>query len=343
MVEVAGSVKKGGTPVNIEKGTVDIVRRMGLLDHIRSHRLMMQLTEFKNSDDVTESSQSREASDDEFEIERDVLLHLLLNSVQGDVHFMFGDTVTTLTDEGDRVDVEFKRAGKRSFDLVFGCDGIHSIVRRLCFGAEAGFMHFLQAYFSITIVNKLLIPQNTTQMYNEPGKMAMLNAYNGKTDVVLCFASDQEIPYDYRNEEQQRQLILNHFSGVGWRTAEMLEEVKQSKTVYFDRLCQIKLPSWTKGRVALVGDAGYCASPAAGKGGSLAIDGAAALADAFHKCDGDFALAFEEYNRRFRPYIEEVQSDVLTFGLEMILPRTEEAIRLRNTQTQSSADAPRLQ
>ncbi|MEI9950229.1 MAG: FAD-dependent monooxygenase [Pseudomonadota bacterium] len=67
------------------------------------------------------------------------------------------------------------------------------------------------------------------------------------------------------------------------------------------------MPSWSRGRVALVGDAAYCASPAAGKGGSLALDGAAALADAFQKYPGNFELAFQEYDATFRPFIEEVQ------------------------------------
>jgi 2-polyprenyl-6-methoxyphenol hydroxylase-like FAD-dependent oxidoreductase len=92
----------------------------------------------------------------------------------------------------------------------------------------------------------------------------------------------------------------------------------------------MKMPSWTKGRVALVGDAGYCASPAAGRGGSLAIDGAAALADAFDKCDHNYELAFQEYNTSFRPFIEEVQAVVVDFGLDAFLPRTEEAILKRN-------------
>jgi 2-polyprenyl-6-methoxyphenol hydroxylase-like FAD-dependent oxidoreductase len=92
----------------------------------------------------------------------------------------------------------------------------------------------------------------------------------------------------------------------------------------------MKMPSWTKGRVALVGDAGYCASPAAGRGGSLAIDGAAALADAFEKCHGNYELAFKEYNENFRPFIEEVQATVVDFGLNAFIPRTEEAIRKRN-------------
>jgi len=82
---------------------------------------------------------------------------------------------------------------------------------------------------------ELLIPENTTQMYNEPGKAVMLNTYNNKTDIVLCFSSEKEIPYDYRNEEQQRNIILNQFSGLGWRTPELLEEVKNSNTFYFDK------------------------------------------------------------------------------------------------------------
>jgi 2-polyprenyl-6-methoxyphenol hydroxylase-like FAD-dependent oxidoreductase len=257
---------------------------------------------------------------------------MMFEAVKDDVEFIFGDSLTSLKEESNGVEVVFKGGQKRSFDLVFGCDGIHSAVRKYCFGEEAEFSHFLGAYFSITIVNKLLIRENTTQLYNEPGKAVMLNAYNNKTDIVLCFFSEKEIPYDYRNEEQQRNIILDQFSGLGWRTPELLEEVKASKTFYFDKLCQMKMPSWTKGRVALVGDAGYCASPAAGKGGSLAIDGAAALADAFQKCHGNFELAFQEYNQRFRPFIEKVQADAVNFGVEFLIPGTAEAIRERNTQ-----------
>ena len=336
VVEVARALKKGGTPVNIEGNTVDIMRRMGLFDLVRSNKITTESMEFKNSDDVTERSELLQndrgrPTEDDYQIERDILLSGMFEAVKDDVEFMFGDSIASVREENDGVDVAFKGGSKRSFDLLFGCDGIHSAVRRYCFGDEAAFLHFLGAYFSITIVNKLLIRENTIQMYNEPGKAIMLNTYNNKTDIVLCFVSDKEIPYDYRDEEQQRNMIFNQFSGLGWRTPELLDEVKKSKTFYFDKLCQIKMPSWTKGRVALVGDAGYCASPAAGKGGSLAIDGAAALADAFKKCNGNFERAFQEYNMRFRPFIEEVQANVVNFGVDFLVPGTAEAIRERNT------------
>jgi 2-polyprenyl-6-methoxyphenol hydroxylase-like FAD-dependent oxidoreductase len=335
VVEIARGLKRGGTPVNIQDRTIGIARRMGIFEAIRSHALAMEVMEFKNADDVTERSSLRENEGPdpalaEYEIERDILLDLLFEPLKDTVEFVFGDTIASLQDETDRVDVTFKSGTARSFDLVFGCDGVHSVVRKHCFGDEAQFLRYLGAYFSITIVSGSLIRNNTTQMYNEPGKAVMLNAYNDKTDIVLCFCSETEIPYDYRNEDEQRRMILDHFSDVGWRTPALLDDVKQSGTFYFDKLCQTKMPSWTKGRIALVGDAAYCASPAAGRGGSLAIDGAAALAEAFEKCQGDFELAFQEYNRSFRPFIEEIQAQVAETGIDFFIPRTADAIRARN-------------
>ncbi|MBO0930571.1 FAD-dependent monooxygenase [Fibrella aquatilis] len=339
VVELANGLKKGGTPVDIREQTVDIVRRMGLLEQIKANSLRMELMEFKNADDVTEGSMklqnnAEDSTDDDCEIERDMLLSILFDTVKSDVDFIFNNSITVLTETDETVQVTFKDGAQQSFDLVFGCDGLHSTVRKIWFGPETDYSHFLEQYFSITIVNKLLIRQNTSQLYNVPGKAVILNAYNNKTDIVLCFFSEKEIPYDYRNEEQQRKIIVEQFcSQKSWRIPHLLDEVKSAEAFYFDKLCQIKMPSWTKGRVALVGDAGYCASPAAGMGGSLAIHGAAALADAMLKHDGNYALAFQDYNTALRPFIEEVQANAVNFGLNMLVPRTEEAIRMRNTQT----------
>jgi 2-polyprenyl-6-methoxyphenol hydroxylase-like FAD-dependent oxidoreductase len=341
VVEIGSGLRTGGTAVNIQGNTVDIVKRMGIFEQIRANRLSLARWEMKNADDITERSLVLRAvgespSEDDFEIERDVLLSLLFDLVKGHVELVFGDSVTALRGAKDGVDVTFEKGPPRSFDLVFGCDGVHSTVRKLWFGKEADYTHFLEQYFSITIVDKLLIEQNTAQMFNVPGKAIMLNAYKNKTDIIFGFVSEQEFPYDRRDEAQQRRIISEQFIGQGWRTAELLNEVKASTSFYFDKLCQIRMPSWTKGRVALVGDAGYCASPAAGLGGSLAIDGAAALADAMRACAGNFEQAFRDYDEKFRPFIDGVQAEAVRTGLETLVPRTEQAIRARNAQTGSS-------
>jgi len=162
------------------------------------------------------------------------------------------------------------------------------------------------------------------------------NAYKDKTDIILAFATDTKISYDHRDHRQQRRIIADQFADVGWRTAELLAEIQDSTSFYFDELGQIRMPSWTKGPVALVGDAGYCASPAAGRGGSLALDGAAALATAMRTHNGYVQRAFRDYDERLRQFIEQVQDEAVTFGLESLVPLTEEAIDARNARTGSS-------
>jgi 2-polyprenyl-6-methoxyphenol hydroxylase-like FAD-dependent oxidoreductase len=115
----------------------------------------------------------------------------------------------------------------------------------------------------------------------------------------------------------------------------LLREIENSTSFYFDKLCQIRMPSWSKGRVALVGDGAYCPSPAAVMGGSLAIDGAAALGDAMRSAAGDYAAAFRKYDETFRPFINEVQADAERVALETLAPRTEETIRKQNSKTEA--------
>jgi 2-polyprenyl-6-methoxyphenol hydroxylase-like FAD-dependent oxidoreductase len=337
VVEMANQPRTAGAAVDIRGATVDVVKRMGIFEQLKSNRLHVDLVEFKNADDVTVGSislanEGDELPNDEIEIERDIFIGVLFDHLKNDVEFIFNNSITALNETEHNIHATFKNGEQRSFDQVFGCDGMHSGVRKIWFGHEAEYTHFLEAYFSITIVNKLLIPQKTMQMFNVPDKAIMLNAYKNKTDVIFCFFSEKEIPYDYRNAEEQRKIIIEQFAGQNWRTAALLKEVQQSKNFYFDKFCQVKMPSWTKGRVALVGDAGYCASPAAGMGASLSISGAAALADALEKHNGDFNLAFEDYNKNLRPFIEEVQATAELNVKENFILRTEEAIRERNSQ-----------
>ena len=339
VVEMASEPRTTGAAFDVKGTAIDIAKRMGIFEQLKSNRLHVDLVEFKNAEDITEGliilkNEDADLTDDDIEIERDKFVHILFDSLKNDVEFIFNDSITALNETKDDLKVSFKNGPQRTFDLVFGCDGMHSNVRKVRFGHEKKYTYFLDAYFSITIVNKLLIKQKTMQMYNVPDKAITLNAYNNKTDIIFCFFSDEEIPYNYRDEEQQREIILKQFGGQkSWRTAELLEEVQCSKNFYFDKFCQIKMPSWTKGRVALVGDAGYCASPAAGMGGSLAMIGAATLADALEKHNGNFELAFQDYNQNLRPFIEEVQATAELNVRENFIPRTEEAIRLRNTET----------
>ncbi len=340
VVELAAHPRLGGAAINVQGEALVSARRMGIFEHLKAQRLPPVQFAFATAEEVTENpirlpAQAEPLADDdpaEIEIERDKLVTILLAALPHTVDFLFNNRITGLHEAADAIHVTFQQGSPRAFDLVFGCDGLHSNVRKLWFGPEADYACFLHHYASLTIVNHLLLDENTAQLYNTPGKGVLLNAYNEKTDIIFWFFSEHELPYDYRAAAQQQAIVQQQFAGQGWRIAELLEEVKAAGISYFDKFSQIKMPSWTKGRVALVGDAAYCASPAAGIGASLALSGAAAVAEALTTHEGNFEVAFPAYNQALRPFIEEVQATAVTMLSTFFVPKTEAAIRTRNAQ-----------
>lgn len=350
IVELANQPRSGGTALNLSGNALGFTREMGIYEQILSNSVSLDLIEFKDANDVTvnsialrndaeqpsyiseiEQGDSKENTFDEIEIDRSKLVNILLNAVGNDVDFIFNNSIKTLKETKDCINVTFDDDSQGSFELVIGCDGVHSKVRKLWFGEEKNYLHFLKAYGSITTLNKELITPNTMQWYNVPGKAYMLNVNKDKTDIVFFFISEKEILYDFRNIEQQKKIVLDRFL-TGWKTAELMEEVKNSENFYFVNLSQIKMPSWTKGRVALVGDAAYCASPAAGMGGSLAVEGAGILAIALQSNNGDYELAFQDFNKKLRPFVEEIQARAESDINANWIPRTQEAIDKRNAE-----------
>lgn len=337
IVEVARGLRKGGTPVDIDDRTIDIAERMGILGEIAARSLPPRPTQFKAPDGATLAIEEPDGGGQDpgarrFEIARDDLLDILVKKIAGKVEIIFGDAITSLQDDGAAVHVTFAAGPAKVFSLVFGCDGNHSSVRRMHFGPEALYSHFLGLYFSISIIDKLVVEANTTQIFSVPGSTVMLNSYDHKTDVLFCFRAAHEKPYDDRDADLQRLVVHERFAGLGWHVPALLDEIGHADNFYFDKMCQIRMPSWTKGRVALVGDAAYCASPAAGMGGSLAIIGAAGLADAMRHYPHDLTAAFKEYHDSLAPFIEEVQAGAIAFGLDMFVPETQADLDARNAR-----------
>jgi 2-polyprenyl-6-methoxyphenol hydroxylase-like FAD-dependent oxidoreductase len=123
VVEIANGLKKGGTPVNIMGSTIEVVKSMGIFDQILSKRITMELIEFKNSNDVTERAElvqedHIQKGEEEYEVERDFLLHLMYDLIKDDAEFIFGESIASITDNGELVSVKLKRGQELSVDLV---------------------------------------------------------------------------------------------------------------------------------------------------------------------------------------------------------------------------------
>jgi 2-polyprenyl-6-methoxyphenol hydroxylase-like FAD-dependent oxidoreductase len=335
VVETGAALKKGGTPVDIRDDTIGTVERMGLLEAIKGASLPPRVTEFTNLDGGTDARLEPEPAgvDGEvegYEIPRDDLLAILFDALDEGVEVLFDNSIATLTDVENGVHATFRDGSEGDFEIVLGCDGNHSTVRKMRFGPEVEYSHFLNNYFTVAIVDETLIEKDTTEILSTPGRTLLLNSYEDKTDISLTFHADAEIPYDYHDVEEQKRIVRERFADAGARFTEMVAKAETADNFYFDKLSQTKMPHWTSGRVALVGDAGYCASPAAGMGGSLAIIGATALFDALQDAGGDIEAGFANYETNLRPVVEQIQAGAVDFGLATFFPASEEAIQARN-------------
>src|ERR1700744_970493 len=155
VVELAAAPRIDGAAVDLNKPTVEIVKRMGLYEQLRSHRLGVDRIEYKNADDVTEGtiviSEGHESTGDEIEIEREKFVEVLMGALKNKVDFILNDSISTLDETEGGIKVAFKNSSPRFFNLVIGCDGAHSGTRKIWFGPEKDYAHFLGAYFSISI------------------------------------------------------------------------------------------------------------------------------------------------------------------------------------------------
>jgi 2-polyprenyl-6-methoxyphenol hydroxylase-like FAD-dependent oxidoreductase len=336
IVEVASGLRRGGTPVDIEGETIGILQRMGMFDAVRAKALPPRAFEFKDAADHTLGGFGVETGADgpahtRFEIHRDDLLDILFSGIDGSVELLFGRSIKRLEDEPEGVTVTLDDGTRRTYALVFGCDGNRSKTRTLVFGDEKSFTYFMGGYVYLKVVPVTgMLPPNVTQVFSVPGATAMLNGYDDRTDIGLAFRTEGEIEYNHRDRAQQRVMIHDHFDGLSWKVPAALKHVDADNDFYFDRINQIRMPLWSKGRVVLVGDAGYCVSPVAGMGGSMAIIGAGRIAEALERHGADYAAAFQDYHDKLHAFVEEVQKRAAREGMATIFPADEAEITERD-------------
>jgi hypothetical protein len=121
------------------------------------------------------------------------------------------------------------------------------------------------------------------------------------------FAESDSHAAPVHDASRQKEVLTRLYAGGGWETDEMLHALQASTDLYFGRVSQIVMPSWTKGRVALIGDARACPGLLAGEGSAMARAEAYTLAGELVVAQGGHASAFEIYEQRLRPYVERKQ------------------------------------
>ncbi|MEU3767182.1 FAD-dependent monooxygenase [Amycolatopsis keratiniphila] len=297
VVERSRELRGGGQAVDFKGATHRaVLQRMGILDEIYRQQTGGLDQTIVDAEGRPLAVLPGEFTGGDVEIRRGDLARILYDRTSSDCEYVFGDSITSLTETPDGVDVTFQREAPRRFDLVFGADGIHSTVRRLVFGPEADYVHHLGHYYALVETDE---PDGgPAVMYNEPGRMAATGG--PKANAFFVFASP-EIDYDRYDTGRQKEILAAAFDGGGWRLPELMEMVKRSDDVYLDSIARVTMDGYSTGRVALLGDAAY-GNTLGGFGTGLAVVAAYVIAGELAAADGDHALAFRRYDEKFLGY-----------------------------------------
>jgi len=179
----------------------------------------------------------------------------------------------------------------------------------MVFNNEDYSLKHLGAYISVFGIPNYLNLNCTDVAYEANQKTIHINSDEDPNLAKAGFMfRSSHLLKDIRDEREQKDFLKNTFLDMGWETNTLLQLMETTNDFYFDSITQVKMNSWTKGRVALVGDAGYCASPLSGQGTSLALVGAYILAGELNNAGGNYKKAFSNYNRQLRLFVDENQS-----------------------------------
>lgn len=309
VVERAPRPREGGYIFHFHGANgIEVLRRMGAWDKVVAHRRVDRETLFVDNDGGTvariptpEATGAVEPSGAQYTLRRADVARVLYEHTQDQVEYRFGDSIASLRQDADGVDVGFEKGKARRFDLVVGADGLHSNVRRLACGPEEQYRRFLGFY-----VAGWTMPDWPVGLGND---VAVIGLEDGQAIAILLYRQRQEAQYDVHDAEAHKALVREAFRGGGWRMPEVLDSMDDAEDFFFDSVSQVHMPSWSSGRVALVGDAAYCPSLMSGFGAQLGLSGAYVLAGELMRAQGDHEVAFASYERVLRPYVQQKQAN----------------------------------
>jgi 2-polyprenyl-6-methoxyphenol hydroxylase-like FAD-dependent oxidoreductase len=335
LVEEAPQLRTGGYIIDFWGLGYDIAGQMGLIDEIRA--LGYQVRDVRY---VDRKGRKRGGFDvDVFDrmtngrftsVRRSDLSAAIYSAIEGKVETILGDSVAGIEDGASSVRVSFDHAPARDVDLVIGADGLHSRVRRLVFGPESEFEVSLGYHVAAFEVDGYRPRQELVFVsHNLPGRQISRFSMRDDKTLFLFIFRDELMTGD----EEPKSVLRRVFAGAGWEWPHIEAEIDRATEIYFDTVSQTRMEHWSKGRVALIGDAAAAVSLMAGEGTGLAIAEAYVLAGELDACHGDFATAFAQYEQRLMPLLHKKQRSAAKFA-SSFAPRTSFGIVVRDLVTQ---------
>lgn len=288
ILERSNGMRTEGQNIDVRGAGVTILRRLGIEKAVRAKTTGEEGVRFVDSRNRTwvqfaaDKTGKTSTPTADIEILRGTLAEILFQrarsvsqavQTQGgrEIEFLWGDRLDAIQQDATTVNVHFAKSGKtRAFDLVIGADGLQSTTRSMAWGPQAD--NAVQklaggvygAFFSLPAWET---HEETMwrKWYHAPGRRSIMvrpHEEQGRVTAFMTVINDTDERLGRaatRKREDaagQKELMREYFGEAGWECARVVDGMMQSDDFYYDMIAQVKLEHWTKGRVALVGDAG---------------------------------------------------------------------------------------
>jgi 2-polyprenyl-6-methoxyphenol hydroxylase-like FAD-dependent oxidoreductase len=354
VVERAPELRGGGHAVDIRGTARQVAERTGIVPEVRKAHTGARGMAFVDESGKRVATLSTEVFGDsggpvaEMAILRTDLARILYQATRDHVEYVFDDSMIAVQEDVDGVHVQFEKGEPRHFDLLVGADGVRSNVRRLVFGPHEQYIRDLGCYVSLFSTTTELDLDGWQLMYTMPGGKGRpgttAGLYPQRTPgsaLAGFFLPSAPVEYDRQDIDRQKRTVLRTFEGQGWEIPRMLASIWDAPDFYFDRVSQVGVDTWSRGRTVLLGDAGYCASPMSGIGTSLALVGAYILAGELAAADGDHHRAYATYEELMREFVSRAHEFARGAGDGGLMPDSRAKLWMRNQSVRMLPHLPK--
>ncbi|MFJ5193847.1 FAD-dependent monooxygenase [Streptomyces sp. NPDC088394] len=331
------ALRASGAQVDLRGQGIEAVERMGLLDAVRGKLVDEAGVAFvdargraKATIMANTSGRGRQSLTSEYEIMRGDLVSILHDATKDDTEYVFGVSVDGFEQDGQKVIAHFSDGSSGEFDLLVGADGQGSRTRRAILPADFDPYWRVGIHMAYWFIPRTASDSNIRDTYMIPGGRQVMRRSHNPTETQVYFVmreeSEEASAIHRKPVERQREFWASRFRDAGWQTKRFIDGMRTSPFFYSQEIVQVRIDTWSKGRVVLAGDAAHCASPYSGMGISGGLVGAYVLAGEINRHPGDLPTALANYDSVLRPFVDGIQGEVNPSLLRLGMPMTQRAI-----------------
>ena len=338
IIERAPALRKEGQTIDVAFEGRRIFDAMGITDTVMKYTTKEKGIDFIDKDGGVWGHFPQEQDGGSFtreiEIVRGELARILYEVTKDTVDYVFDESITAIHQDDMEVEVDFRNGTKGKYDLLIIADGLSSRTRAMAFSQDVREpIKSLDEYiagFSLAVDKTK--DGDWAKWYNPPGRRVILHRPDGfgrmrSNFVHIDYSPQTRLVCSSKTPvDQQKEYWAQLFKGAGWDSERLIQGMKDADDFYVYEVAQVKMKSWSKGRVVMIGDAASCPSPISGQGTNVAITQAYTLAAMITQYS-DHTIAFKKYEDDLRPWVEGIQK--LPPGApRLAVPETEWGVRV---------------